>query len=78
MTDLPAEAEHSTLRLMLFEIYEAGHTFPLFVTSDGDAAYKDLRPGDFIVRRYWVREGLDPRGVNDSLSKPRYIAPAVS
>lgn len=52
----PDDSKYATFRLDMFEVYEAGSSFPLFVTSVGSEAYSAAKPGDTVVRRYWLAE----------------------
>jgi hypothetical protein len=49
-------AAFQSIRLEMFELYEAGADFPLVITSDRTLLI-DLHPTDRIVVRHWVREG---------------------
>lgn len=49
---------HQTLRLEMFEVWEPGADFPLVVMSDPSAARDAMDDGDTLVRRAWVREGM--------------------
>lgn len=46
-----------SIRLLMFEVWEADSDFPMFVTSDPTEAKRDRIPTDRIVKRHWVREG---------------------
>lgn len=51
-------SEHSTHRLLMFEVYEADGDFPLMVTSDSTEARTAMTlAGDRLVKRHWLREG---------------------